>query len=88
MANSVLKFVVGRDDFPVWFNDECSKGRAKINFEKGRVKNVIVYSPTKTFTANIGDVIILYNSGMSVIPSDKAVKYGVKNEETNKKTVQ
>lgn len=76
------KFVVRDMNFPVWFNDECAKGRAKIVTEDGKLLNIVVHNATKTLTANIGDVIVLYNSGLSVIPREKAVKYGLKNENT------
>lgn len=74
------KFVVRDMNFPIWFNDECAKGRAKVVSDNGKLINIVVHNATKTITANIGDVIVLYNSGLSVIPGDKAVKYGLKNE--------
>lgn len=79
--NEVKKFIVGSEKIPEWLNEQCSKGRAKINYDEGKVVSIIVFSPTKTFTALKGDVIVLYKSGLSVITSDKAVKYGVKNPE-------
>lgn len=79
MAN-IKKFTVNDMNFPIWFNDECAKGRAKIVTEDGKLLNIVVYNATKTLTANIGDVIVLYNSGLSVIPKEKAVKYGLRNE--------
>lgn len=79
-----LKFVLGKDKMPVWFNDETVRGRAKVNLDEDRnVVSVTIYTPTRTLTALPGDVIMKLKSGMSVIPKDKAVKYGVVNE--NKK---
>lgn len=79
-----LKFVLGKDKMPVWFNDETARGRAKVNLDEDRnIVSVTIYTPTRTLTALPGDVIMKLKSGMSVIPNDKAVKYGVVNE--NKK---
>lgn len=79
-----LKFVLGKDKMPVWFNDETARGRAKVNMDDDRnVVSVTIYTPTKTLTALPGDVIMKLKSGMSVVPKEKAVKYGVVNE--NKK---
>lgn len=78
--SEVKKIIVGVDKIPTWFNEECSKGRAKIVTENGKLLNIIVHNVSRTVTANIGDVIILYNSGLSVIPADKAVKYYVKKD--------
>lgn len=79
-----LKFVLGKDKMPVWFNDETAKGRAKVNMDDDRkIVSVTIYTPTRTLTALPGDVIMKLKSGMSVIPKEKAVKYGVVNE--NKK---
>lgn len=76
-----LKFVLGKDKMPVWFNDETARGRAKVNMDDDRnVVSVTIYTPTRTLTALPGDVIMKLKSGMSVIPNDKAVKYGVINE--------
>lgn len=79
-----LKFVLGKDKMPVWFNDETARGRAKVNLDEDRnIVSVTIYTPTRTLTALPGDVIMKLKSGMSVIPKEKAVKYGVVNE--NKK---
>lgn len=76
-----LKFVLGKDKMPVWFNDETARGRAKVNLDEDRkVVSVTIYTPTKTLTALPGDIIMKLKSGMSVIPKEKAVKYGVVNE--------
>lgn len=76
-----LKFVLGKDKMPVWFNDETAMGRAKVNLDDDRkVVSVTIYTPTKTLTALPGDIIMKLKSGMSVIPKEKAVKYGVVNE--------
>ena len=79
-----LKFVLGKDKMPVWFNDETARGRAKVNLDDDRkVVSVTIYAPTRTLTAFPGDVIMKLKSGMSVVPKEKAVKYGVVKE--NKK---
>lgn len=76
-----LKFVLGKDKMPVWFNDETARGRAKVNLDEDRnIVSVTIYTPTRTLTALSGDVIMKLKSGMSVIPREKAVKYGVVNE--------
>lgn len=76
-----LKFVLGKDKMPVWFNDETARGRAKVNLDEDRnIVSVTIYTPTRTLTALPGDIIMKLKSGMSVIPKEKAVKYGVVNE--------
>ena len=45
-----------------------------------KVVSVTIYAPTRTLTAFPGDVIMKLKSGMSVVPKEKAVKYGVVSE--------
>lgn len=79
----IKKFIVGSEKFPVWFNEEAAKGRLKLNYdEEGILQTITVYSPLKTTLAKKGDVIMLLKSGLQVISSKDAVKYGVKNEKT------
>lgn len=71
-------FVFGKEKAPAWFNDVCAIGRAKINYDE---ENVIIsatlHTPTGIQTAKVGDSIVYTNSGLAVIPEDKAKKYGV-----------
>lgn len=81
MANEVKKFVVGQGKFPMWFNEEAAKGRVKLNYDGNELQTITVFAPTKTLTAKHGDVIMMLKSGLTVVPAEKAVKYGVKNEQ-------
>ena len=84
MQGVVLKFVVG-EGFPDWFNEEVGKGRARINYDNdGKLKNITLFTVSKQITANIGDVIVKTNTGMSLIPDEKAVKYRIKGRRNNK----
>ena len=82
----VKKFVFGKETNPQWFVEQCSLGRVKINYEDGEIINATIYTPTKSIIAIPGDVILYTKSGLSVLPADKAVKYGVqKNVQKNVK---
>ena len=84
MNNNVLKFVVG-EGFPGWFNDEVGKGRARINYdENNNLVNITLFTVSKQIIANKGDVIVKTNTGMSLIPDEKAVKYRIKKRRNNK----
>lgn len=79
LENVGKKFIFGVEKTPEWFTNECLSGRAKVNYneETGEIENAIIYSPTKRFYANKGDVIMMMKSGMTVIQRDKAKKYKV-----------
>ena len=78
-------FVLDVDDFPSWFIDEASKGRAKIKYdEDAEIESVTVISGTKTYEAYPGDTIMKLNTGMVVLKKEKAKKFineGTKKEE-------
>ena len=74
------QFTVG-DEFPDWFKEELSKGRAKvIRDDDNEIDKIIITSPTKTYAAYPGDVIMLFKPGMTVVSKKAAVKYGVRKE--------
>lgn len=78
------QFTLGKDKFPTWFEDECSKGKARVVYDdEGDLVNVTVYSATKNYVAVEGDTIMLLKSGLAVIPKEQAVKYKVQKEEAN-----
>lgn len=77
-------FIIGKDKFPIWFNDEAMKGRAKVNRDdEGNILNVIIYGAAKNVVANVGDSIIRSKTGLLVIPKEKAKKYNVQPKGSN-----
>lgn len=84
-ADNKKLFILDVDDFPSWFVDEASKGRAKIKYdEENEIESVKILSGTKTYEAVPGDTIMKLSTGMVVIKQDKAKKFineGTKKEE-------
>ncbi|MBO7695431.1 MAG: hypothetical protein J6T10_22630 [Methanobrevibacter sp.] len=77
-------FVFGKDKTPIWFNDVCKTGKAKINYgEENEIISATLYSPSGSKVVNIGDSIVYTNSGLSVIPQEKAKKYGIQRGKSN-----
>lgn len=76
MAAVTKEFVVGTQ-FPSWFTEQASKGRARINYneEDGTLVDITVYTPTKNYVARLGDKIMLLKSGMTVLPKAAAAKF-------------
>ena len=70
----IEKFVVG-DKTPSWFDESLKMGKAKVNYYNDELVNIVIIANSKEIVANIGDVIIKTNSGLSLIPRDKAIKY-------------
>lgn len=78
--DNILKFVVG-EEIPSWFNTEASIGRARVNYdEEGNLVNITLFTVSKQIVAEIGDVIVKTNTGLSLIPQKKAIKYKVTSE--------
>lgn len=62
-------FILGKDNFPIWFKEECKKGRVKILYDEDEnVKGVKIFNPTKTIECKMGDKIIKMRTGLSCIP--------------------
>lgn len=71
-------FVLGRDAIPEWFNESARQGRAKLVYDPDDQTDLIgavIFAPTRTVNANLGDVIMKSRSGLMVVPKDKAAKY-------------
>lgn len=89
----IKNFILGKSVTPSWFNDICLTGKAKINKDdEGNIIFATLHTPTGMRTAKVGDTIMYTNSGLAVIPQDKARKYGVqhnvKEKNDNKKGIQ
>lgn len=83
MNKQAKQFIVGQNT-PTWFQEQASKGRAKAHYdEEGKLLHITVHSPTKVYEAKPGDVIVLLNTGMSVIPKAMAIRYGGQDREVN-----
>lgn len=70
-------FIIGEGNFPVWFNNTLSKGRARITRDEytGKLVGVTIYTVSGPVTGKPGDVIINTRNGVLVIPREKAEKY-------------
>ena len=73
------KFIVG-ERTPQWFDSQVSMGRARVNYDGKNISNIVIYTPTGTSVAFVGDVIAMTQSGMVVIPAKKAVQYKLRND--------
>lgn len=82
MAEFKIKsFVVGKEKFPIWFNDEAVKGRARVNKDDdGDIVNVIVYGIARQMEAVPGDTIMLLKTGLTVVKQEQAKKYNIQKE--------
>lgn len=70
------QFVFGVKNPPEWFSTECLKGRVKMHYDNSNnIVGATVHTATKTVEAKVGDSIILIESGIQVVPKDKALKY-------------
>lgn len=69
------QFILGKEKFPAWFDEQVAKGRAKVNYDDDNdLINVTVYTPTKTVVALPEDTIMLLKSGLTVIKKEAAKK--------------
>ena len=85
----IKDFVLGKGRIPTWFNEQCEKGRAKINYdEDGGIINATIHTPTKSIKAKVGDSIMLAKSGLQVVPKEKAIKYRIQRSEKVKENVE
>ena len=80
---TVQTFILGKEKIPSWFDEEASKGRARINYDdEGKIVNATLLSGSKTYTANVGDSIMNTKSGMVALSKEKAKQYGVQKKDT------
>ena len=85
----IKDFTLGKGKIPNWFNEQCEKGRAKINYDDdGSIINATIHTPIKSVKAKIGDSIMLANSGLQVIPKEKAIKYRIQKSEKVKENIE
>lgn len=77
MKNQEFKF--GKDIIPDWLNEQANLGRVKFNYndEMTDIKSITVFTPTKTITANKGDILVLGNFGVSVRREENRNAYKV-----------
>lgn len=84
----VKQFVFGKATTPEWFKGLCSTGKAKVVYDdEGEPLKAVVYAPTGSQEANIGDTILYVPSGLAVVPADKAKKYGLQKKDKVKNEV-
>lgn len=83
MSNSVKQFVVGRQNFPPWFIEKVQNGEARVQYESDskdpkKIVCIGISSWLRNQTAFPGDVIVMLEKGMTVIPKEVAKLYGEK----------
>lgn len=73
MAGATKMFVFGREKVPEWFNEQVDKGRAKVEYDLDtqEVIGAVIFAPTRTFHASVGDAIVISRSGMCVVPKNE-----------------
>lgn len=68
MTKNPKSFVVGSKNYPDWFKEQASKGRARVNYdEDGELVNITIYGATKSYVAEPGDEILFTKNGMTVV---------------------
>lgn len=69
MTKNPKSFTVGNGNYPEWFKEQASKGRARVNYdeEEGTLLDITIYGATKNYIAKPGDMILLTKSGMTVV---------------------
>ena len=86
MAEVKNKFILSEDKVPDWIRNYSNIGRIKFNRnDENKIISAIIQSPTGPKKVNIGDTIMLVNSGLIVIPKEKAEKYVRENHKKNDK---
>jgi len=65
------------DNAPTWFHDEAAAGRIRMFYEDDEFQYATVFTPIKTITAKIGDVIMKTRNGVTVLTKEQARKYKV-----------
>lgn len=75
-------------DFPDWLINETSLGRAKVkrDEETNEIEGMTIISGTKTYLANVGDLIMKTKSGIVVVPKSEAKKYDLAKQEPKRET--
>lgn len=84
------RFVLGKEPFPQWFNEQAAKGRVRIqtDLDTGEIVGAILYTATRTIHANVGDTILLSRAGLSIVTaeeSEKQVRIAEQSKEKRKK---
>ena len=79
-------FVVGKDKFPEWFNEQAAMGRVRtVRNDDGDIDYVIVNNASGSFRAKVGDSILKTKTGLIVIPQKTAQKYHMQGSDNNAK---
>lgn len=85
MAGNYRSFVVGNGEYPKWFKEETSKGRARVNYEGDKATSITIYGATKNYTAKPGDVILINQNGMTVTDQATVAKLNAQNQKKEEK---
>lgn len=69
--DDVKRYTLGSGQIPKWFENECSLGRARVNYnDDGDIECVTIHTPTKTLEAFEGDEVVLSKSGLGVVKKE------------------
>lgn len=84
----VKQFTFAKEKTPQWFTDECSAGRAKVNYDfDNKIVNAVLFTPSGKVIVNPGDTIMMTRTGFVVLNPDVAKKYKIQQEPKNEKEI-
>lgn len=65
----IKQYIVGGKQIPDWVKEQSDKGRIKLIYNDGDVVGGTIFTVTGTKNVGIGDVIILTESGIGILPA-------------------
>ncbi len=79
-------FVVGKDKFPDWFNQQAAMGRARtVRDDDGNIEYVVINNASGSYRAKVGDSVMKSKTGLLVIPQKTAQKYRMQGSDDDAK---
>lgn len=74
------RYSVTGKDFPDWMKEMMSSGKARVKTDFGDFECIMLFTPSGTLVAHMGDVFVKTNSSVFVLPKEKAKKYVTEKE--------
>lgn len=75
-------FIFGEMRAPDWFNKEANAGRVKVLYdEDDEILGAQIISGMKVYEVRIGDTVLYSKYGLSVVPKEKAKKFGLQKKD-------
>lgn len=69
------RYSVTGKGFPDWLKQMMASGRAKVKTDDGMFECIMLFTPSGTLIAHVGDVIVKTSSSVFVMPKEQASKY-------------